>query len=185
VSGTLSLADFRRRNEVVPGSGDYAELRKLRECRVVMYSLRTDARRLRVVRQHVDPTHPRAILTPAVDMWSVGCILAELLGGKPIFRGDDYVDQLNKILAYLGTPTEETLGRVGSPRAQEWVYFLYTPLLDVLTQYSYIRSLPIRPRIQFSSLYPNAGRDAIDLLQRMLTFDPAKRIGCQEALDHP
>jgi mitogen-activated protein kinase 7 len=60
-------------------------------------------------------------------MWSVGCILAELLGGKPIFRGEDYVDQLNKILAFLGTPTEETLRRVGSPRAQEWVYFLFTP----------------------------------------------------------
>jgi mitogen-activated protein kinase 7 len=52
-------------------------------------------------------------------MWSVGCILAELLGGKPIFKGEDYVDQLNRILALLGTPTEDTLRRVGSPRAQE------------------------------------------------------------------
>ena len=51
-----------------------------------------------------------------VDIWSVGCILAELLGGKPIFKGRDYVDQLNQILHYLGTPPEETLRRVGSPR---------------------------------------------------------------------
>lgn len=63
-------------------------------------------------------TSARTVLT-SVDMWSVGCILAELLGGKPIFKGEDYVDQLNKILNLLGTPTEDTLRRVGSPRAQE------------------------------------------------------------------
>jgi mitogen-activated protein kinase 7 len=59
-------------------------------------------------------------------MWSVGCILAELLGGKPIFKGRDYVDQLNLILNMLGTPTEDTLRRVGSPRAQESVYISAT-----------------------------------------------------------
>jgi mitogen-activated protein kinase 7 len=56
-----------------------------------------------------------------VDVWSVGCILAELLGGKPFFKGRDYVDQLNQILHYLGTPNEETLCRIGSPRAQDYV----------------------------------------------------------------
>ncbi|ORX35564.1 mitogen-activated protein kinase 1 [Kockovaella imperatae] len=106
--------------------------------------------------------------TSSIDMWSVGCILAELLGGKPIFKGEDYVDQLNKILNLLGTPTEDTLRRVGSPRAQD-----------------YIRSLPIKARVQFKVLYPNAQPLALDLLTKLLTFDPAKRIGCQEALEHP
>ncbi|OCF31986.1 CMGC/MAPK protein kinase [Kwoniella heveanensis CBS 569] len=106
--------------------------------------------------------------TSSIDMWSVGCILAELLGGKPIFKGEDYVDQLNKILNFLGTPTEDTLRRVGSPRAQD-----------------YIRSLPIKPRVQFKTLYPTASPLALDLLQKLLTFDPIKRIGCAEALEHP
>ncbi|KAF7321518.1 Mitogen-activated protein kinase [Mycena kentingensis (nom. inval.)] len=106
--------------------------------------------------------------TTAIDIWSVGCILAELLGGKPIFKGRDYVDQLNQILHYLGTPSEDTLRRVGSPRAQE-----------------YIRSLPIKPRVAFSTLFPNANPLAIDLLSHMLCFDPAKRITCEEALAHP
>jgi len=104
----------------------------------------------------------------AIDVWSIGCILAELLGGKPIFKGRDYVDQLNQILHYLGTPSEDTLRRVGSPRAQD-----------------YIRSLPIRPRIPFSTIYPHANPHAIDLLTKMLAFDPAKRISCEEALAHP
>ncbi|OCF60822.1 CMGC/MAPK protein kinase [Kwoniella mangroviensis CBS 10435] len=106
--------------------------------------------------------------TSSIDMWSVGCILAELLGGKPIFKGEDYVDQLNKILNLLGTPTEDTLRRVGSPRAQD-----------------YIRSLPIKPRVRFDTLYPNAQPLALDLLQKLLTFDPLKRFGCEEALEHP
>jgi serine/threonine protein kinase len=51
-----------------------------------------------------------------VDMWSVGCIFAELLGGKPLFKGRDYVDQLNQILYILGTPDDTTLRRIGSER---------------------------------------------------------------------
>lgn len=106
--------------------------------------------------------------TTAIDVWSIGCILAELLGGKPIFKGRDYVDQLNQILHHLGTPSEDTLRRVGSPRAQD-----------------YIRSLPIKPRIPFNHLYPQANPLAIDLLGKLLAFDPAKRISCEEALAHP
>ena len=58
-----------------------------------------------------------------VDIWSVGCVLAELLGGRPIFKGKDYIDQLNIVLHFLGTPTDKTLRRVGSPRVRSQAFY--------------------------------------------------------------
>lgn len=109
-----------------------------------------------------------ASYTKAIDVWSVGCIFAEMLGGKPLFKGRDYVDQLNQILAIRGTPDESTLARVGSERAQH-----------------YIRSLPPMPRVNLSTLYPKATPLALDLLEQLLEFDPARRITVSNALAHP
>ena len=107
-------------------------------------------------------------LRSLVDVWSVGCILAELLGGRPFFKGRDYVDQLNQILNYLGTPNEETLMRIGSQRAQE-----------------YVRNLPYMPKRSWPQLFPKANPQALDLLDKMLAFDPSSRISVEEALEHP
>ncbi|RKP37185.1 MAP kinase [Dimargaris cristalligena] len=106
--------------------------------------------------------------TKAIDIWSVGCIFAEMLGGRPLFKGRDYVDQLNQILSILGTPDDETLRRIGSERAQ-----------------MYIRSLPFTPKLPFHQLYPNATAPALDLLEKLLAFDPARRITIEEVLQHP
>ncbi|KAI8819704.1 kinase-like domain-containing protein [Fimicolochytrium jonesii] len=106
--------------------------------------------------------------TKAIDMWSVGCIFAELCGNKPLFKGRDYVDQLNQILSILGTPDDATLKRISSERAQ-----------------LYIRSLPRMKKIPWAQLYPRAGPAALDLLEKLLTFDPAARITVEEALAHP
>ena len=106
--------------------------------------------------------------TSAIDVWSVGCIFAELLGRKPLFPGKDYVHQLNLIARVIGSPSEEEMEFITSDKARR-----------------YIRSLPRSPRVDFQKVYPEAEPDAVDLIDKMLVFDPASRITVEEALSHP
>jgi len=106
--------------------------------------------------------------TKAVDLWAVGCILAELLNRKPLFPGRDYGHQLDLILDVIGTPTLDEFYAITSRRSRD-----------------YIRALPIRRRKSFTQMFPKASADAIDFLQKTLTFDPKKRMTVDEALEHP
>eukprot|EP00798_Chlamydomonas_sp_ICE-L_P026082 gene26082-11787_t len=106
--------------------------------------------------------------TAAIDVWSVGCIMAELLGRKPIFPGKDYVDQLKLIIKTLGPPPEDDLTFINSHKAR-----------------AYIRALPPTEKVNFQKKFPDADPMAIDLMERMLQFDPRKRINVLEALKHP
>ncbi|KAG6645682.1 hypothetical protein I3843_08G132700 [Carya illinoinensis] len=104
----------------------------------------------------------------SIDVWSVGCIFAEILGRKPIFPGEDYLNQLKLIINVLGSQHKADLEFIDNPKSRK-----------------YIKSLPHSGGMQFSHLYPEADPLAIDLLQRMLMFDPTKRITVSEALQHP
>ncbi|KAL8137993.1 hypothetical protein V2J09_003994 [Rumex salicifolius] len=95
--------------------------------------------------------------TAAIDIWSVGCILAEILDKKTLFPGKDF-----------STPDESSLGFIQDES------FL-----------NFVKMLPKCPRQHFSVRFANASPLAVDLLDRMLVFDPDKRITVSEALGHP
>uniref|UniRef100_A0A8C5C1D6 Mitogen-activated protein kinase n=1 Tax=Gadus morhua TaxID=8049 RepID=A0A8C5C1D6_GADMO len=106
--------------------------------------------------------------TKSIDIWSVGCILAEMLSNRPIFPGKHYLDQLNHILGILGSPSQEDLNCIINIKAR-----------------NYLLSLPLRCKVPWNRLFPNADPKALDLLDKMLTFNPHKRIEVEEALAHP
>lgn len=58
------------------------------------------------------------IFNKAIDIWSVGCIFAELLGRAPLFPGNDYLDQIRRIIAVLGTPNHEDMSFIGNEAAR-------------------------------------------------------------------
>lgn len=106
--------------------------------------------------------------TAALDMWSVGCIFGELLYRKPILPGNDANHQLELIFNLIGTPTEEDVMCIPNAKAREKVM-----------------RMPRRPAKLFETIFRTANPNAIDLLKKMLIFNPTKRFTIEEALSHP
>jgi cyclin-dependent kinase 2 len=106
----------------------------------------------------------RQYSTP-VDVWSIGCIFAEMVTCSPLFPGDSEIDQLFKIFRCLGTPTEEIWPGVSSFKD-------YKPTFPQWTGNHLAKQVPgIEPL-------------GLDLLKRMLVYEPSKRISAREALQH-
>ena len=106
---------------------------------------------------------------PGVDMWSVGCIFAELLMGKPILPGQNERDQLKKIYELCGTPTEAT-----------W------PGVTALTNYDVMRFEQTHKNriVEVFSRDKKFSHKALDLVEKLLEMDPKRRISAINALDH-
>lgn len=141
-----SVADTENQNKEMPVLTDYVATRWYRAPEILLGSTR---------------------YTKGVDMWSIGCILAELLGGVPLFPGESTMNQLEKIIEVTGWPSKADIKSIKSK--------FTTTMLE---------SLNVRKQKPLSELFPNACEDALHLLDNLLQFNPEKRLTADEALKH-
>ncbi|XP_023775772.1 mitogen-activated protein kinase 15 isoform X1 [Cyanistes caeruleus] len=107
--------------------------------------------------------------TKGVDMWSIGCILGEMLLGKPLFPGTSTMNQIEQILRVIPAPSPEDI-------------------LALQSEYkaSVISHMSSRQRVAFEEIFPSSTPlPALDLLKKLLVFNPDKRLTAEEALQHP
>lgn len=105
--------------------------------------------------------------TTAIDIWSIGCIFAEMLSRRPLFPGHNTQHQLQLIISFLGSPRMEELNKIPNDKCQ-----------------NFIQSQPFSVGKAFEEVFRDSMPIAINFLQNMLQFDPDKRCTVPEALQH-
>uniref|UniRef100_A0A0K0CXT4 Protein kinase domain-containing protein n=1 Tax=Angiostrongylus cantonensis TaxID=6313 RepID=A0A0K0CXT4_ANGCA len=105
--------------------------------------------------------------TTGIDQWAAGCILGELLLHRPLLPGKSDVEQIDKIINLLGTPTTKI-----------WAELETMPLLENFT-------LKTQPFNNVKVVFESASSSSIDLLNALFMYDPKKRISAANALAHP
>jgi cyclin-dependent kinase 8/11 len=144
--------------------------------------------------------------TPAVDLWAIGCIFAELLSLRPIFKGEEAKMDSKKTVPFQRNQMHKIIEILGMPRKEDW------PGLVSMPEYTQLQSLAVS-RSTASTMHSNGkstsslegwyttclktssyptnapslspGREGFDLLSRLLEYDPSKRLTAKEALEHP
>jgi len=106
--------------------------------------------------------------TKTIDIWSIGCIFAEILTGRPLFPGRNVVHQLELITDLMGTPSPEEVNKVRNDKARR-----------------FLQQMRPKPAQSFAARFPNANPAGVKLLERLLAFDPTKRPTADEALLDP
>lgn len=104
--------------------------------------------------------------TSSIDVWSIGCIIGELLNKSPLFPGETDIEQLAIVLRYLGTPTSET-----------W------PDLSMLPDYNKI-TFPYHKGVPWENTFEDTEPEVIDLIGKILIYNSSKRLTAKEALSH-
>lgn len=118
--------------------------------------------------------------TPAIDLWAVGCIFAELIGLRPIFKGEEAKMESKKSVLFQANQFQKILEVMGSPDHKIW------PNIDSYPEYLQLAKMP-KYRDNLTAWYQTAGgkdKTALDILYRLLQYDPIKRIDAIDALDH-
>jgi mitogen-activated protein kinase 15 len=105
----------------------------------------------------------------AVDMWAAGCLLAELVSGRPLFPGQSTMDQLERVIAFTGPPSTKDIESMDSSFTQ-----------TMISNLSYTK-----PRLSLDEKLEGAPMDAIDLVRHLICFNPEDRFTAEQCLEHP